>query len=1409
MKRLTYIIALLSLTLQVSAATWTTHFAYNSVDHIAAGGGVVYCVSSGSLFSVDVQSEKIRTYSNQDGMHGTDIACICWLEPVQSLMIMYANGKMDLLSNGQFHYIPDLYNKYTTFSKLCHSVIVKDSLAFMAMDYGIQTFHIRKREFVDTYLIGPEATEVPVYSIALSKQTIYAAGDSTLYAASFADNIVDYSYWAEIPLPFNGHIQQIAQASGQLYMLIDNTLYRRRGEQWQKVDNNSYSALNVVDGKIYPATYPTVSYSGLWMAAGANGVIRQMESGETVTYQMNGPLNNKPYRLTYQQDQLFMLNGGRWAVQSNNPGCVMRYDGSSWHNITQKEILNAAGGSICIDFMNVAVDPNNSAHYFVTSYGSGLYEFLNDKCIKRWNTDNSILGSAAVENPARYTRTDGAIYDAQGNLWVMNTGNIEYNIVIFTADNKQIGMNVNQTDGSRFIINTAGQFIFDNCHPNYVWALVPRGNETEAGLALIDTKGTIDKTDDDRSLIRIRWTDQDGNSLTRSAIYAMRQDKQGNIWLATNKGILIIPASEDYFSSDRCQVVHLTNSDYLPIFDEERINDIVFDHLDRPWIATQTAGVYVLSPDAASVVEHFTMENSAMPSNTIMSLAYDRAHKRMYVGSALGLVAYTDPTMDINAQEQDYSEPVDYGSMMQWTTHFAYTDIDDIQLTPSHVYALSEGSLCAIDKDDESLTYYSKLNGLNGSSIHSIHYDTHTGTLVIAYDDGMIDLLDDKGNIRSVADLYLKQLNTSKQVQNLAFHDGKAYMAMAFGIVVMNIRKQEISDTYYIGNLGAELSVNAVTVIGDSIFAAADNKLYRACLKDNLVDYAKWQSQSLSADITHLDHLDGSLYMLMDSVIYRDIQPVVSTDKFVNLSICQGNIIAQTADNRVFEINASTPTEQPALAQYKPHCTIKEGNTWWLGTNDGVLHISADNSVQKYQPDGPSSNMPFDMTTYGSRLWVVPGGRWATEYKRTAQVMYYNGSRWDNLTYDAICRRMGATLSLTDIVHVAVDPADPEHFYAATYGTGVVEFLPDGSAKRYTYNNSPLSSATTGSNQYRYCRVDALTFDADRNLWLTNMSDLATNVHIIDPDHNWHSFNLYNGGQRIVLNTVSKFLIDNRDANYKWIACARDQAGLVLINDNGTPYNNYDDRVIFRSTFVDQDSKSITLARLGTIAQDHNGDMWLGTGEGILVIDANTDLFRSNTCRRLKMSRHDGTSLADYLLGTEQINSIVFAGGNRIWIGTDASGVYLIHMVTKEGIYEPEILAHFTTLNSPMPSDCVLSIAIDEKGEVYIGTAKGLVSYRGDATEPEQTFADAYVYPNPVRPNYEGVITVSGLMDNTTIYIADAAGNVVCRTHSNGGTAVWDGKTKSGKKAHSGVYTIYCNTADGRNYTTLKVLIIH
>lgn len=1415
MKRTIFSLFIVLLALPMAAVQWTTHFAYNSVNRIAEGDDEVYGVSSGSLFSIHKQTEKITTFSHQDGMHGNNIACIKWLPQISSLMIIYVDGKLDLLKNGKFRYIPDLYNKNVTFSKYCHSVTLKDSLAFMAMDYGVQTFHIRKQEFIDTYFVGPEAAEVPVKSIAFANGAIYAATDSTLLAASLTDNIVDYSYWSSLPLPAPGAIQQIAAAGGMLYMLLDNRCYVRRGDVWQLYDNNTYNALNILGGTLVPDVYPAVENDGIWLAAGDHGVIRRMTTGEQIVYHLDGPLTNNPYRLCYDQDQLFMVAGGRWALQNSTPGVVMRYDGHSWHNIAQQDIVNRVG-ALCMDIMNVAVDPYDPSHFFASSYGTGLYEFRNDVCVKRWNADNSLLRAAAPNDPQRYTRTDGAIFDKQGNLWVMNGGkaNVDYNIVVFTRAGEQVGMNTYLPSGARYAIETVGELIFDRRNEQHVWGIVPRGYDgKESGLFYIDTKGTISNTEDDDNVLRYSWIDASGNEHTYSAIYTLAQVQSGDIWLGTDKGLFVIPADVDYLRSNLCIIPSVPDDNGLDIFAEEVVNDIALDHLGQIWLATQAHGVYVLSADGTTLNEHFTMDNSALPSNTILSLAADIAHQRMYIGSGLGLVAWSDRDDGIRDTYILSDESDILGTMQQWRTHFAYTDIAGIQVTDHAVYALSEGSLCKISKSDESLYYYSKLNGLNGSSIHMIASDAYTHTLLIAYEDGMIDLLTDDGALHPVADLYLKQMNTPKLVQDVAFRQGTAYIAMPFGIIALNLRKQEIRDTYYIGPEGTDLSVQALAIIGDTIVAAHDATLYKASLDDNIVDYALWRTSAAPGEVMQLAGLDGVLYMLADSVMYRNGTPVPCESRLVSLSVREQRLHALADDGHVYEYKPAEGTweDKTYLAQHHARCVLPDGQTYWLGTADGVLHIAADHSVQKYEPDGPSSNMPYAMTTYGNRLWAVPGGRWAAGFLREGQIMYYNGTGWDNLTYQKICERFGTVLSLYDIGHVAVDPADPDHFYASCFGTGLLEFRPDGTAKRFNHDNSPLVSLDNSARlRYRYCRVDAIAFDAERNLWLTNTGDIATNIHIIDPQGGWHSFNLYNGGQRIVLKTVSKILVDSRNPDYKWIASARETPGLVLLNDNGTPYNGHDDRVIFRQTFVDQDKKSITLDRLNTIAQDHNGDLWLGTGEGILVIDAATNMFQSNACRRMKISRHDGTNLADYLLGTEQINAIVFAGGNRIWIGTDASGVYLVHMVTKEGIYEPEILAHFTAANSPMPSDCVLSVAINEEnGEVYIGTAKGLVSYRGDATLPSEDFRGAYVYPNPVRPNFEGTITVNGLMDNTTVYIADAAGNVVCRTHSNGGTAVWDGRTQSGKKAHSGVYTIYCNTADGKSHTVLKVLLMH
>jgi len=153
-----------------------------------------------------------------------------------------------------------------------------------------------------------------------------------------------------------------------------------------------------------------------------------------------------------------------------------------------------------------------------------------------------------------------------------------------------------------------------------------------------------------------------------------------------------------------------------------------------------------------------------------------------------------------------------------------------------------------------------------------------------------------------------------------------------------------------------------------------------------------------------------------------------------------------------------------------------------------------------------------------------------------------------------------------------------------------------------------------------------------------------------------------------------------------------------------------------------------------------------------------------------------------------------------MWIGTANSGLYLIEDDTIT-------VAHFTEDNSLLPSNNILSIAIvPTTGEVFVGTGKGIASYRSDASEAQKDMSQAYAYPNPVRPNYGGNIAITGLMENTVVNIVDAAGNLVCKTKSHGGTAIWDGKLWDGRRATPGVYTALCN-ADG-GHTVVKILVI-
>jgi ligand-binding sensor domain-containing protein len=290
--------------------------------------------------------------------------------------------------------------------------------------------------------------------------------------------------------------------------------------------------------------------------------------------------------------------------------------------------------------------------------------------------------------------------------------------------------------------------------------------------------------------------------------------------------------------------------------------------------------------------------------------------------------------------------------------------------------------------------------------------------------------------------------------------------------------------------------------------------------------------------------------------------------------------------------------------------------------------------------------------------------------------------------------------------------------------------------------------------------------------------------------------------------TAQDIIISKQNKNQKWVLIPRlfnnTTTGMFTFNDNGTETSDDDISRLF-TFFYDQDGNKFQPTNFLCVAQDQDNALWMGTTDGPIVLNNQSKAFDANyACTRIKIPRNDGTNLADFLLDGMKINAIAVDGANRKWIGTESSGVFL---VSANGL---ETVKHFTSENSPLLSNNIISIGINEKtGEVFFGTGKGLISYQSDAIEGGESFNNVHAFPNPVRETYKGVITITGLVTDSRVKITDITGNVVFETISNGGVATWDGNRRTGDRVATGVYLALCFSPDGKQYATAKILVIN
>ena len=334
-----------------------------------------------------------------------------------------------------------------------------------------------------------------------------------------------------------------------------------------------------------------------------------------------------------------------------------------------------------------------------------------------------------------------------------------------------------------------------------------------------------------------------------------------------------------------------------------------------------------------------------------------------------------------------------------------------------------------------------------------------------------------------------------------------------------------------------------------------------------------------------------------------------------------------------------------------------------------------------------------------------------------------------------------------------------------------------------------------------YVLISAMKFDNNGHLWVLNNQTEGVTLLEFDPVNNkWTDHH-------------NKALVnDNGIGKHAFRSMIIDSRGLLwFVNDNWVEPAVFccdmeNDIVLKYDNIVNQDGTRYNVNWITSVCEDREGNIWVGTDMGPFMIQKNEIGESSVTFYQVKVPRNDGTDYADYLLNGVSISTIAIDGGNRKWFGSDNAGAFLISADNMQQ------LQNFTSSNSKLISNNVANITINpSSGEVFFLSDKGLCSYLSDATEPVEQMNDdqVYAYPNPVTPDYSGLITITGLSYDADVKITSSNGALIAEGRSNGGMFTWDGCDRQGRRVASGVYMVITATRDGNKGTVCKIAVIN
>jgi len=751
--------------------------------------------------------------------------------------------------------------------------------------------------------------------------------------------------------------------------------------------------------------------------------------------------------------------------------------------------------------------------------------------------------------------------------------------------------------------------------------------------------------------------------------------------------------------------------------------------------------------------------------------------------------------------------------MESWKYHVSSAKAIDIVSDGERIFTALENGLYIYNPYTEEGELKTSLNGLSDVFITCIYHDAEQDAVYIGYANGNIDKWK-AGSITNIPAIKLANIANSKRINRFERNGAYVYAANDFSIVLIDAAKDEIKDTYYPTN-GLEPILD-VAISTDSIYALTPSQMFKG-LRTNpaLPDYSQWDRDlrfpfQLTNKYHELQQIGQQFWVLRKNEVYGqdsvfrlvNDQLQLVTDQPFSLEINSIQVISNQmsvcTDGGFMLYNAQGQWQTGYSSNLLDRwlntsriCFLK--NAFWGADQAWGLqeHIN-EFTCKRYPIEGLANRFVYSMDWQNGVL-AVSSGRLEAEIApaftrnglhilEEGQWRYHNVpkvSSWDES-------------KMWDFISIAVNPKNPKEIASSTYSFKPLTVLTESDTLVYDQTNSPLEPVSIGNG---WSLVSAVKYDERGNLWCLNgYTDRP--IKVLQKEGGWLSFFTGSGSSNKM---TTKLEIDFQD--HVWIGTYSN--GLTGFNHNGTLDDPSDDQYVNLTT--GEFLGNLPSNRITALAADFDGELWIGTEAGFAVLYNANGAFDASPgdfdAQRIKVPFEGNT---EYVLGEANISDIEVDGGNRKWMATANAGLILL---SPDGT---EIIRQYNTANSPIISNTIYDIEMNhETGELYIVTDLGLISLRVDASYEDPTYEQMTVFPNPVRPDYNGPITLQGIRYDSDVKVTDAAGNVVYKTQSNGGTATWHGLNSNGEKVPTGVYFFWTamNVQGGENKVA-KVLVI-